>query len=318
MCDVVLLGAAHIHMRDVIRVLLSHPAVRVVAVWDHDQARAARWASALDAQVSGSVKTALDTHALRGALVYSETSRHRALVQAAARQGLAVFVEKPLAVSSTDALAMSEALTGTSVFSTGFFLRYADAFARLRDLVANGGIGQARHATVSVTHAGLAQGWFDRDHAWMREPTEGGAGFFDLVVHCLDLAAWVLGHIDHVIDVRTTASGNHGSAVVRTAAGALVNLEAGWEAPAPSVQMSVTGDTTLTATGNRLLAGSTVISTGRPPDAGDAPRAWLDALAHDHGKDQPLVSLADAIDRVHTVDLLRQRWTGPDGAAHAH
>lgn len=118
---------------------------------------------------------------------------------------------------------------------------------------------------------------------------------------------WVLGPIDHVIDVRTSPSGHHGSAVVRTAAGALVNLEAGWEAPTPSVQMSVTGDTTLTATGNRLFAGSTVMSTGHPPDAGDAPRAWLDALAPDHRKDQPLVTLAEAIDRVDTVDLLRQR-----------
>jgi hypothetical protein len=33
-CDVVLLGAAHIHMSDLARVVRSRPEVRVAAVWD--------------------------------------------------------------------------------------------------------------------------------------------------------------------------------------------------------------------------------------------------------------------------------------------
>jgi predicted dehydrogenase len=305
-CAVVVLGAAHIHMTDLVRVVRSRPAVRVVAVCDHDLGRAARWALALDANAGADIDAALDARALRGALVYGETSRHQALVSAAARRGLAVFVEKPLAVSQTDVMAISEVLAGGGLFSTGFFLRYADAFRRLRDIVASGNLGKIRHAAVSLVHGGLAQGWFDGEYAWMREPTEGGGGFFDLVVHCLDLAAWVLGPIEHVVNVRVHVSGHHGSAVVRTQSGTVVDLEAGWEAAAPALQMSVTGaTTTLTASGSRLLAGSTVVASGRPPDAGDAPRAWLDALAH--LSDQPLVGLADAIDRMRAIDLLRYR-----------
>jgi predicted dehydrogenase len=98
---------------------------------------------------------------LRGALVYSETSRHSALALPAARRVLAVFVEKPLALSETEALPMSEALVGTGPFSTGFFLRYADTFRRLRAEVASGELGNIRHAAVTVVHGGLAQGWFD-------------------------------------------------------------------------------------------------------------------------------------------------------------
>lgn len=90
----------------------------------------------------------------------------------------------------------------------------------------------------------------------------------------------VLGPIDDVVEVRVHRSGHHGSAVVRTRSGTVAHLEAGWEASAPATQMSVTGGTTtLTATEGQLLAGSIVVATGRPPDAGDAPRAWLDALA---------------------------------------
>ncbi len=311
-CDVVLLGAAHIHMNDLARVVRSHPAVRVVAVWDHDPGRAERWASALDADACADLDAALDGGALGGALVYSETSHHRALVSAAARRGLAVFVEKPLAVSQTDATAMSEALAGSGLFSTGFFLRYAEAFRGLRDMVATGDLGQVRQAAVSVVHGGLGHGWFDGEHAWMRERAEGGGGFFDLVIHCLDLAAWVLGPIEQVTDVRVRPSGHHGSAVVRMESGTVVDVEAGWEATAPALQMSVTGaTTTLTATGGRLLAGSTAVATGRPPDAGDAPRAWLDALVNHPGL--PLVSVDDAIDRVRAMDQLRHRATSDPG-----
>lgn len=144
---------------------------------------------------------------------------------------------------------MSEALAGSRLFSTGFFLRYADPFRRLRDKVTRGEVGQVRRAAVRVVHGGLRQGWFDGDHAWMRERAAGGGGFFDLVIHCLDLAAWVLGPIEQVIEVRLRPSGDHGAAVVHTESGTVVDLEAGWEAAAPAFQMTVTASTlTLTAT----------------------------------------------------------------------
>jgi predicted dehydrogenase len=37
----------------------------------------------------------------------------------------------------------------------------------------------------------------------MRASAEGGGRFFDLAVHCLDLAAWVFGTIEHVLDVES-------------------------------------------------------------------------------------------------------------------
>lgn len=301
-----MLGAAHIHLGDLVRVLRSQPHVRVVSVWDDDAALAERWAGALDARPHVDLEAALGAEGLQGALVYSRTSRHRSVTAAAAERGLAVFVEKPLAVRPADVTAISETLGKGCLFSTGFFLRYADAFMGLREAVATGGCGRVDRAAVRVVHAGLNAGWFNGDYAWMREPHEGGGGFFDLVVHCLDLVAWVLGPIEQVIDVTLNSSGHHGTATVRTATGALVDLEAGWEAPAAVIEMTVTGDTaTLTATGERLLDGSTTIASGRSPDAGAAPDAWLNALvAQPH---QSLVTLADAVICARTAIVVRQR-----------
>jgi predicted dehydrogenase len=311
-CEVALLGAAHIHLKDLARVVRSYPGVRVASVWDHEPDRAKRWAARLDARPCLDLDAALAGRALRGALVYSETSRHVPLVAAAARRDLATFVEKPLAAGRAEVVAVSEAVARTRrPFSTGFFLRYADAFVRLRDMVRTDELGQVLGAAISVTHGGAREGWFGGEHAWMREPAEGGGGFFDLVVHGIDLVGWVLGAIAHVGAVRVGTTGHHGSAVVRTAAGARVDLEAGWEAPAPVIRMTVTGSAgTLTATAGTLTAGTRVIATGRQPDAGDAPRAWLDALTGHPAP--PLVSLSDAVDCANTVGLLRHRAsTGP-------
>ena len=307
-CGVAVLGAAHIHLGDLERVLRSQRRVRVVSVWDDDAALAERWAVALDARPCGDLEAALRAEDLRGALVYSRTSRHRSVAAAAAERGLAVFVEKPLAVAQADVTAMSETLGDGGLFSTGFFLRYADAFMGLRRAVATGELGQVHRAAVRVVHRGLQDGWFDGAYAWMREPADGGGGFFDLVVHGLDLVAWVLGPIEEVIDVQVNGTGHHGTAAVRTESGVVVELEAGWEAPTPVIEMSVIGaSATLTAVGGQLLEGSTVIGSGRPPDAGAAPDAWLNALVgqpHD-----PLVTLADAVTCAQTIVGLRHRAT---------
>jgi predicted dehydrogenase len=80
---VALLGAAHIHIDDLSRLLRSDGRARAASVWDHDAARAERWAAALGARARVELDHALDLEGLRGALVYSETSRHRALASAA-------------------------------------------------------------------------------------------------------------------------------------------------------------------------------------------------------------------------------------------
>lgn len=307
-CGLAVLGAAHIHLGDLALVLRSQPQVRVVSVWDDDAELAERGAVALDAPPHGDLEAALEAEELRGALVYSKTSRHRAVAAAAGERGLAVFVEKPLAVTQADVTAISETLGNGGLFSTGFFLRYADAFRRLRGAVAGGACGRVHRAAVRVVHGGLRAGWFDGEYAWMREPAEGGGGFFDLAVHCLDLVAWVLGPIEQVIDLSLTASGHHGTAAVRTKSGTVVELEAGWEAPAAVIEMTVTGTAaTLTATGDKLLDASTTIVSGRPPDAGAAPDAWLNALVGQ--PHQPLVTLADAVTCAQAVIGLRHQPT---------
>lgn len=304
---VAVLGAAHIHLDDAAGVLRSHPDVRVRHLWDHDTERAERWADAVGAHPCADLDSAVETADVTGVLIYSETSRHGELMTAAAERGLAVFVEKPLAASLVEAEAIPAALLARArPWSTGFFVRYGDAFVRLREMVRGGAAGDVRRASVRVVHGGLDAGWFDRDYRWMREPAEGGGGFFDLVVHCLDLVTWVFGPFGRVVDVRLSPRGHHGTAVLRTASGVDVDVEAGWEAPAPAIEMVVAGTTSvLTARGADLFDGATLVATGRPPGAGDAPRAWLDTLVG--RRSRPLVMWDDARDCVVTVDVLRRR-----------
>jgi predicted dehydrogenase len=304
-CAVAVLGAGHIHLRDLARVVLADTRIRVASVWDEDPALADGWAAALRADPHTDLSSALTAEDLQGALIYGRPSRHRRAVSAAVERGLAVFVEKPLAVTKADLAAVEAILRDARGFSTGFLLRYAPAFRGIRDAVARREVGRPTRATVRVVHSGLREGWFDGEYAWMREPGEGGGGFFDLVVHCLDLIAWVLGPIEEFVDLGLSASGHHGTAVVRTRSDVIVDVEAGWEAPHAAIDMTIAGtDGTLAAAGGRLSGPSTSHVLGQAPDAGAAPRAWLDTLA---GRpDQPLVPLIDAVECARaTIELRR-------------
>src|SRR5690349_9288625 len=88
-----LIGGAHIHTPNFIKRLGARRDVRVVAVWDHDAARARRRAEELGA-TTRELPAIWEDAAIEGAIVCAETDRHEELVLAAAGAGKHLFVEK--------------------------------------------------------------------------------------------------------------------------------------------------------------------------------------------------------------------------------
>jgi predicted dehydrogenase len=305
---VALVGAAHIHMPDLVRVVAERPHVEVVAVVDDDRDVARRWAGELGATVVGDSAAALAIDGVDGIVDFGRPSQHRRSIEAAAARELPVFVEKPLAVGAADVDALATRGDELGGFSIGFFLRYAEAFVALRRALADGRAGEVEHVRTWFVHGGLAEGWFDGEHAWMRDPAEGGGGFFELAVHGLDLVRWVLGGELAVERVALSGAGHHGKATLRTSSGATVELEAGWEAPAMAIGMTASGSAgTWAAHGGQLRYDGDVVLSGRRPEAGDGPAVWLDALA---GERRDLVPLAAAVTNARDVLALRRASGG--------
>jgi predicted dehydrogenase len=193
-------------------VRLSHlPAIARVngivaaAVADPDQSRAQTLAKEYDAQAFTEYKAMIDQEDLDAVLVAVPNHLHREIVEYAAAAGVHVFVEKPVAHTLEDALAMQTACDAAGIVTqTGFNQRYWEPVKLAKQGLQAGVVG-GLHAFRSV---------YSESHAVYPAATayrynlnqSGGASILDLGTHRIDLARHLVGDIVEVcatIDHRT-------------------------------------------------------------------------------------------------------------------
>ncbi|WP_121744848.1 Gfo/Idh/MocA family protein [Natronorubrum halophilum] len=183
----------------------------------------------LEATTYRSAETMMDEANVDAIDVCSPTPTHRPMVEAAVERGLDVFCEKPIAGSLADARAITDVVAEADVmFMVGHVLRFFPQYARIRDLVRDGGIGDpgvARARRLSEFPAWGHENWYaDRDSS--------GGVLLDLAIHDFDYLRWVVGDIDRVFARRTTWDrGEQAHATVRFADGAVGYVEASWGLP---------------------------------------------------------------------------------------
>jgi predicted dehydrogenase len=117
---------------------------------------------------------------------------HAPLGKAAFRAGLAVLMEKPVAIQKSEALELIAASKGR-VFAAMFNQRTDPCFQKVRELLHSGSLGKIRRFTWTITD------WF-RTHAYYRSSPwraswkgEGGGVLLNQAVHNLDLLQWIFG-----------------------------------------------------------------------------------------------------------------------------
>ena len=117
-------------------------------------------------------------------VVAAENSRHRPLVELAAKHGVDVLCEKPLATSVEDGEAMVAACREAGVrLGVAYPVRFSPAYAALREAVRGGGTGRV------LTVAGANNGRLPADaRAWFTDrQLAGGGALMDHTVHIADL-----------------------------------------------------------------------------------------------------------------------------------
>jgi predicted dehydrogenase len=128
-------------------------------------------------------------------LVYTNTFDHRSVVEACARHGVPVMMEKPLAVSLDDARAMQAAAQRARIpvlvnYETTWYRSNRTAY----DLVHGNAIGDIRKVVVHDGHSGPkeinVESWFLN---WLTDPKLNGAGaLFDFGCYGADLMTWLM------------------------------------------------------------------------------------------------------------------------------
>ncbi|HUD63648.1 MAG TPA: Gfo/Idh/MocA family oxidoreductase [Candidatus Sulfotelmatobacter sp.] len=127
-------------------------------------------------------------------LAYTNTYDHRRVVEIAARHGIHVMMEKPLAVSLDDALAIEKAAQAAKVhvlvnYETSWYRSNHAAY----DLVHEGALGEIRKVVVHDGHSGPKEIGVEPEFlAWLTDPKLNGAGaLFDFGCYGADLMTWL-------------------------------------------------------------------------------------------------------------------------------
>jgi predicted dehydrogenase len=131
----------------------------------------------------------------QAALVFTNTFDHTKAVEECAKRGVHVMMEKPMAVSYKDALAMAEAAKRGNVhvlvdYETSWYASNLSA----RDLVASHSLGDIRKVVVRDGHKGPKLiGVQPEFFAWLTDPRLDGAGaLYDFGCYGADLMTWLM------------------------------------------------------------------------------------------------------------------------------
>jgi len=129
------------------------------------------------------------------ALAYTNTLDHRKVVEICARHGVAVMMEKPLAVSLEDALAIEKAAREGNIqvlvnYETTWYRSNHAAY----DLAHEHALGEIRKIVVHDGHEGPKEiGVGPEFLAWLTDPKlNGGGALFDFGCYGADLATWLM------------------------------------------------------------------------------------------------------------------------------
>jgi predicted dehydrogenase len=280
--DVALLGCAHPHVADALAVLASEPDLRLAAVWDADP-------SAVPGAVANVAVTRSETAISRAhaVVICAPTDQRPALCVQAARAGRPILVEKPIALTASDARAVArEVERSRTPALAALFLRELPALARLRGVLEERLLGRLASVSATFAHAGAFEGWFAGPRAWMRDARRAGVGGFgDLALHLLDALSTLAGEppVLAALALDREGRGDVGGVALGRWAGVPLTLRAGWATRPGGLEIVVSGASGTATLRDGVLELARDVGTperwvGAPPDAGESLRAFAACL----------------------------------------
>jgi predicted dehydrogenase len=195
---VAIVGLEHGHVAGFLKQFPKQHDVELVGIVDTDAALSHRYAqeyhldpglfyTQLDAMIAARHPQAL--------LVYTSISKHRPVIEAAAKAGISVMVEKPLTMSLDDALAIRQVAREHHIqvlvnYETTWYASNKAAY----DEVAKGALGDLRRIVVHDGHEGPKEIGVPPEFLdWLGDPAQNGDGaLYDFGCYGADLVTWLM------------------------------------------------------------------------------------------------------------------------------
>lgn len=193
-----IVGLVHGHVRGFLQQYQHHPQIEIAGIAEANRQLLSQAAKRYGFE-QGLLFTDLEEMIAKvhpeALLVYTNTHDHRRVVEIAAQHGIPVMMEKPLAVSLQDALAIQKAAQAGKIhvlvnYETSWYRSNHAAY----DLAHDGSIGAIRKVVVHDGHKGPKEiGVQPEFFAWLTDPKLNGAGaLFDFGCYGADLMTWLM------------------------------------------------------------------------------------------------------------------------------
>jgi len=325
---VAIVGLVHGHVHGFLDQSRHSPEIDIVGIAEPDQhlldAAASRYGfdrSQLFADLDAMLAK---THP-QAVLVYTNTYDHRRVVEICARHGVHVMMEKPLAVSFDDALAIEKAAHATKIH---VLVNYETSWYRsnhaVYDLVHAGAIGDIRKVVVHDGHRGPKEIGVEPEFlSWLTDPRLNGAGaLFDFGCYGADLMTWLMNGerpetvtaVTQQIKPQIYAHVDDEATIVLTYPKSQAIIQASWNWPFDRKDMEVYGASgyaiTVKRDDIRLRRGGEdqeqQIAANPVPVPYDSELSYLRAVILDGAKEDPLSSLETNVTVTEILDAARR------------
>src|SRR5450432_1087400 len=326
---VAIVGLVHGHVSGFFSQSLQRPDLQVVGIFEPDRQIFSRYQNQFhldQALLFTNLEEMLRQTRPQAVLVYTNTFEHRQVVEVCARRGVHVMVEKPLAVSMKDALAIERAAKQGGIqvlvnYETTWYRSNRAAY----DLVHEKTIGEIRKVVIHDGHRGPKEiGVQPEFLAWLTDPKlNGGGALFDFGCYGADLATWLMNGqrpltvtaVTQHIKPEIYPNVDDEATIILTYPKAQAILQASWNWPFGRKDMEVYGES-----GYVITVGRDAVRTRRPHEDKEEPQitvpplpapyddslSYLRAVVLDGLKPEGLSSLETNIIVVEILDAARR------------
>ena len=176
----------------------SDNGVELLSVFDPDTERMDKavdfWGVADTIKKCSSADEAIKTPGVDWVMIFSPNAIHKEQILAAFAAGKNVFSEKPLATTIEDCKEIYDAHTKTDLtFATGFVLRYAPIYQKVKSLLDSGKFGKLLSIEANENILPAHGGFIMRN--WRRKSEISGPHILEKCCHDLDLINWFCGSL---------------------------------------------------------------------------------------------------------------------------
>jgi predicted dehydrogenase len=323
-----IVGLVHGHVDGFFKYSGKSPAIEIIGMAEPDPQLLAQAGATYGfnrSQLFSSLEEMIANAHPQAVLAYTNTLDHRKVVEICARHGVHVMMEKPMAVSFDDALAIQKAAEAGKIhvlvnYETSWYRSNHAAY----DLVREGALGDVRKVVVHDGHRGPKEIGVEPEFlAWLTDPKLNGAGaLFDFGCYGADLMTWLMNGerpltvtaVTQQIKPDVYQNVDDEATIILTYAKAQAIIQASWNWPFDRKDMEVYGKT-----GYAITVKKDDIRVRRPgenqeaqiaakpiPAPYDDSMTYLRAVVLEGAKEDPLSSLDTNVTVTEILDAARR------------